>query len=174
MTNDDDILDNTNCDDVDTKTESITRGEFVGKLLHTSMKYVFNAQKLTEFVWDKDYSQKPDDQWPVLSIRTEMTSDEIVDIVEKNIEVGSFLLKRRFDSVVSNTKDTIKDADKDTKPKVAGYYVRLFGELNCMIGLKYSERHKSQMIILSMDDSNEYSYYKYVFVLAHIFSIKIK
>lgn len=125
------------------------------------------SKYLTHFPFSYDDPPSDDKEWNVINIISYRDIAILKKIIHKCISVCSFKIMHP-PKMLKNVIASLKNA-KNSIPTL--YFVKMFNEMDALIAIKPMKKIGIR-IIISMSDRDLYAYYKYIFVLANIFSIK--
>lgn len=125
--------------------------------INAAVIYDYYYKSCSDFDDDDDAL---DIMWKRHIIKLNDNPNTILDIIQKNIDLGTFRVKR-----------TSYENNKIILPVM--YYLRAFNEIDVMIGIKKSVKHEASIMMISLDGTDIYAYYKYLFILAYMFNVKL-
>lgn len=128
------------------------------------------------------YYDPPTDEenWNCVSVFSHKTMDDIRSILRAHINIGSFKLMDvpkifQLDGAVCATIKQKNSSQTDDNKKILQstvFYFKMYDDVNVLFAIRKAKKNANNMILISMDDRDKLKYYKYIFILAHIFGIK--
>lgn len=121
-----------------------------------------------------------EENWNCLSVYSYKTMDEIRCILRTHIDTGSFKLMEvpkifQTDGVVCAQINGKNSSQTDENKKILQatvFFFKMYGDMDVLFAIRKAKKNANNMILISMDDRDKLKYYKYIFIIAHIFGIR--
>ena len=164
------------------KEDTIKPTKFYDYFTHSLEFRSLNEVKdhLDHFPFSYDEPPEDDKPWNVININSYKDVTTLKKIIDDCVKCGSFKIldpPKIFASVIESLSAK-NELNSKTNPKLSithiplVYFIKMYGEMDVLIAIKQMKNNNLVKIIISMNDQNLYLYYKYIFILAHLFNIK--